>query len=756
MQRRLFLVVPLAFGLAWTLAMGCSGGVTGSVSTGGTGGATGDTSVPGLEVASQMALVSANESGSPSLAKSLRGLKAEPTSGDYVTDEAEIFVYDRSMEALDQFNEIMCSIADTHYADMVNQGNYIALVNAEGCSKSANQSGEASDQALVDDVEYEKWIVNSSRANTESPHIMQAWIPFDDEMGFFDEIRGEMVITEGVSPSNKYGIFQLNFVGYSDGIPVMHAFLSASRADDGQIILQMNMGEEGFMQEMLYAVVSPDGSTGRASMHRAVPSGGGGGQGKGAEGLTFEEKSVHVAFDANHYLSDYGSEQECLDRHAFDEHAWSYNLYGADGARAELNGGMSLQYGDVQGWGSYYGVWFPEEEVTVTSGMAVLGEDDVPLTVFLGEGRLVSRVRHSLQLGDFIGATFKKWDSETASQLHVQWDGSQFLIVGRETCSEGTGCTFAAEAEPIPVVLAANNQFNLWKDGLGSLDLVVPENGIITNEMEIPYYTNDFVAPTDAILAAGPITLKCYTQCLKANITQDEASSGDIYLPEVEDVNAPHEYTFSADDYVLRYNGEPVQVVAGADLTGTMFSWGIHGGAMLLSDVAATLANVWDVWSQDVTYMWESGPNQWNRYSALLDSDGAIVSFDQPWQCLYTHVIPASEASEGSSEKFLLDYQGEGQLHGIPWTEIADEESGFSHWVPEFAISNGSEVVCDGTTYYVRPMEIEQTMQVVDLSACSGLTAEDLGEPTGTFEDPEMDTAPTVTDDPAVVGGVLQ
>ena len=159
MQRRLFLVVPLAFGLAWTLAMGCSGGVTGSVSTGGTS-ATGDTSVPGLEVASQVTLVSANESGSPSLAKSLRGLKAEPTSGDYVTDEAEIFVYDRSMEALDQFSEIMCSIADTHYADMVNQGNYIALVNAEGCSKSANQSGEASDEALVDDVEYEKWIVN--------------------------------------------------------------------------------------------------------------------------------------------------------------------------------------------------------------------------------------------------------------------------------------------------------------------------------------------------------------------------------------------------------------------------------------------------------------------------------------------------------------------------------------------------------------------------------------------------------------------
>lgn len=749
MQRRLFLVVPLALGLAWTLAMGCSGGAGGSSGTGGSSsGATGDTSVPGLEVATQMAIVPAGESASANLAKALRGLKAAPTGGDYVTDEAEIYVYDESMEALDQFNEIMCSIGQTLYADMVNRGDYIALIDADKCSKSS-RGGESSNESTAVAQNFEKWIVNSSRADAASPHIVTAWIPMGEDEEFFDEVRGKMIITEGVSASNKYGIFQLNFIAYSAGTPVMHAFLSASLAEDGRIALQLNMGEEGFMQEQLYALVSPDGSTGQASVHRSIMEMSSANLAKSPP----EEKGVNVAFDRSHYLADYGDDQECLDRINLDERAWEYNLYDATGARQELNGGMSIQVGEVQGWSSYYGLWLPEEEITLISGLSAIGEDDHAYTTFLGGGRLVRRVRHTLQLGDFIGATFKHWDQDSSGQLHVRWDGTEFLVVGHEECLEGSHCTFSAEATPYAVVLSPNDWFGLWKDGLGNVDLVVPENGL-TNDMEIPYYSNDFVAPTDAALARGEITLKCYTQCLKPNITADQAATGDIYFPDAESVDAPYEYTFSADEYVLRYNGEPVQVVAGADLTNTMFSWGVHGGAMLLAD--ADLANIWDVWGQDETFIWESGPNQWNRYSALVDTNGAIVEYDQPLQCLYTHVIPPSEESEGSSETFLMDYQGAGQLHGIPWEEIEDDDSEFSHWEPLFTIHDGEEVNCAGTILYARPTAMEQTMPEVALSECSDLSVTDLGAPTGTFEDPEMGERPEVTGDPAVVGGVLQ
>ncbi len=57
-----------------------------------------------------------------------------PAGSDFLTDAARVHVYDPSMQALSQRNEILCIVGMTAYDEMVNQGAYVALVDEEICS----------------------------------------------------------------------------------------------------------------------------------------------------------------------------------------------------------------------------------------------------------------------------------------------------------------------------------------------------------------------------------------------------------------------------------------------------------------------------------------------------------------------------------------------------------------------------------------------------------------------------------------------
>ena len=126
MKRELLLPLGALFGLA-----ACSGGSSGSA-----------TPISGLSGPSQMSVVTADDEaggGPPAGSGDGQGENAPgsghfPPGSDYVTDDAELHIYDPSMESLGIINEILCMTSMTAYPRMVNDGPYTALVSEALCS----------------------------------------------------------------------------------------------------------------------------------------------------------------------------------------------------------------------------------------------------------------------------------------------------------------------------------------------------------------------------------------------------------------------------------------------------------------------------------------------------------------------------------------------------------------------------------------------------------------------------------------------
>lgn len=702
---------------------GCGGGG----SSGGGGGGGGD--VTGLEIAEQMSLVTASESSSPSALSRLVKFAA-PTAGDFITDEPEIYVFDESMQVLDLINEILCSVDQTRYAEMVNQGDYIAMIDTSLCGRREDRASDASNESSAESQDFEEWIVNSSREDDASPQIVQFWVPGDGMEEGFEEIRCQITITEGKSAENPFGIFSADFAGYLSGTRTMIGNLSSVQNEDGLIEFEMFIDGGSFFEEATHAILSADGTSGQAYAFRA-----------GSFGMDSFEETVNVAFNETHYLSDFGDRTQCLDRLNFRNNVWEYNLYAADGSRVSHNSGIPIRVGEEHGWAGYYGIWLPDE-IPLTSGMTVTGEDGgADYTVFVGAGRLMKRTREELTLGDFVGVPVTMWIPETGESQIVEWDGTNLVKTGLSVCNE-EGCTVTDTADEV-IVPEPFQWFGAWWEGAGNLDFIADENGNLSNATPVPLFVESFVTPDDPLLSEGPVTLKCYYECPRTNLTQADVDAGNLNYPNIEDPEAePYLYTFDPETYALSLDGQTVSL-EGLDLTNSPNFWGVHTGAMVPVSVSV---DPWEVWSQETSYTYETGPNPWNRYSGLLDSTGAALTFEAPLSCFY----------DGDEGVYQLQYGGEGQLWGIPFEKIESEESEFEHWIAAFTIPDGTELDCGGASYYTKAMSIEQNMQTADQSECADLTIESVGPPTNEFTDPEMDAAPAVTDPPAVIGGVLQ
>jgi hypothetical protein len=172
----------------------------------------------------------------------------------------------------------------------------------------------------------------------------------------------------------------------------------------------------------------------------------------------------------------------------------------------------------------------------------------------------------------------------------------------------------------------------------------------------------------------------------------------------------------------------------------------------------------WQAWDKlDVFYTWESGVDNWNRLTALKQGE-TIVSFDPPLNVEYTHSTGA---------KYFLEYNGFGDLHGIPG-KCVDEDSGqptdcydangdkFIRWVPEFSVPDGSSVIdeANSLTYYVKGLDKEVRMLAEnDPATCTtaGLTLTVYPLPDNSlYEVPGIGTEPVVDGAPAVIGGIVQ
>lgn len=726
-MKRIILTLAMSMALGMTACGGGGSGTTTSSAGGDTGG-TGDTTVSGLEIPQQMSLVS-DSSASSSLSRLLR--TAVANTGDYANDQAEVYVHDRSMEGLSFINELLCYVDQSHASEVgvVNAGPYTALIDAALCRRGEGNENDNTGQSSGQESDYELWVIESERADDSSPQTIRFWVA-DEEMG--GEIRAEMVIESAASETNRFGIWTMNFTfvgGEFDGL--MNGVVSVSQTDSGDIAIVMDMTEPGFSRDMT-AVLSPDGESGAAHLETSEDSsffseegsGEAGGSSTAESGGAYSE-SVDVAFDSDHFLSSFNDDEEvCRDRLNLIDTVYSYNLYNEDGSRVNLNTGFPLKKGDYYGWASYWGVWMQDEtgQPVLADGDTVTRSDtDEEMTFDMAPGRLTRRTRHSQPINGILGQRFATWNNDLGQNIHVRLEagsGNSVNVynVGQEECSDD-GCETVTLDTPVLLNYGPNEPISLWGEN-GNFDLVTNDSGLLTSDMEIPFYTTETVLPDDPALQGG-LTLVCYSQCLKPGLSADDLNSDDPFLPL--DYENPQEYVYTIDgDYVLQSSGQDIGIDIGAAVSeSSMYSWGVQSGAMVTSDV--DLEDYWEVWDQEITYAWETGSHEWNHHSGLIDANGDYIVYDQPINLIFEN----DDESNGEEYvgQFQLTYGGNGMLWGIPWVELSQDDGAYTRWVAAFTIPEGAEIHdLNGTAYYARQMVIERVMEEDDLSQCSDLT----------------------------------
>ena len=794
--------VTMLVGVLAVILISCGGSGTGSISS--------------LSVTQKVTVVDAQSSGGSAqygatavspLTFSAAALSPSslPAGSDYFTDRTEVFVEERSVEAFNTINEILCSIDQTKFGDMLNKGPYHAQVDMKACSNNrdnADSAGKSSQNKSSgsNKAEYEMWTVDSSRVDNSSPHIVKVWVHQKaDDMMPGEVIYAKAVITEGISSTNPNGIFTMNFKAH----PVVSGTIDTSTvtfkgtlkseldSTTGEPLLKfVNIGgfstQGGTVSFTEKAVLNKksDGTTGEGSIYKSGTSP------QGSQTAQFD-----IAFDSSNFLREDGTTSVCLDRTNFDETVWRYGLYDSNGDRVARNSGFPIKVTqsstDYYGWVGYWGLWFPED-VTVSDGDTVYkltygseNSSGTPYTVFISGGKLIKHTKRNITLGDIKNVPLDFHDETAGMDFRVVWDGTSFK---KKAVLNQTTWTWSnlSPAVTLPLTGLQFGELGFWSQAQGGSMQVkldscqVNDNGTPSDPSDDTFsctasdttgvvaFKEDILYPTDTI----PTNLACFENC--PDVTKMAASNPDPYTnygyQDVAPASATRmDYTFDPTNFVLKSGTTAVTT------TDSTYEYGVHSGP-LFEPTNANLANLecdwdttgqttcgWQGWSNlDVFYTWETGTNEWNRLTALK-SGSTFLKFDPPLSVEYTHT-----GNGYTNAKFYLDYNGFGDLGGIPGKCVdmdtgADADcsssTGEIRWIPEFSIAAGS-VVTDGSNssveYLVKPLEKEQRMKE-DSAGCTslattGYTLPDISE----WVDPANGTEPAVDSAPAVIGGVLQ
>src|SRR5262249_51419255 len=316
--------------------------------------------------------------------------------------------------------------------------------------------------------------------------------------------------------------------------------------------------------------VSADQTQGVAHIHREHRENWGD---QGDTGIQVEDYVLD--FDADSVLRGTNGEAgQCLSRTQFATQVFRYALYEAGGenagARVERNGGFNIKPADgTYGWAGYYGLWLPQAQMdALQTGDVVthaeFGSDDAtPYTVLVAPGHLIRNTRQQLTLADCDGLAFD-WmefpnmappppppatDDPPPFAPPTHWrvvyhhDTDQWLKVA--TMDDATQ-VWTDGPDPAAIDLGATPVLQMWGQSLGGSVTYVGGDDHIT------YYQQTFVNPSDPIFAGGDdVPLFGYMDCLKGDITAEQAQSGDVFQANSFDVAAPHRYLLRKSDMTL-------------------------------------------------------------------------------------------------------------------------------------------------------------------------------------------------------------
>jgi len=744
----------------------------------------------------------------------LSALATPSSTSPYVTDPQNSYVQDQTSEGLSNLNTVLCVTDSIKPADMVNKGNYIALIDMNKCNHQSSSDSSAGSSGATSTPNYATAVVNVTRASNSDPMIGKMWMSMTEE-GRQENVFVHLTATQSPTDAPPYGVFRVDYLGKdaSSGVTGFNGYVDANGANISSLDTSANGGGNN-----AFALIAPDTNSGSGTMQVMDYSG----NTPTPKTFNFAYDSSETNFSKGIFRRVEGSNDVCFDRSKDAAHksVWRYGTYDATtGARVDqANPGFPIQASDgtntYWGYASYWGVNF--------QGLDIIGQPDgqisgVTITdqrpgntttynLFKNSGKLTKWTQNQSTLAAMDGIPFTFWGdltNQTSDTVNVTgfgswemyWDNanSHFVVTGTQVCNNGP-CTLSSLATPATVTGTIFDTMAIqgWSNSFGG-NISIPANGSTHGSGdEVDYYTQSDVIPGSATLS-----LHCLSNCPTAASLSGFNAGTNL----VNSVNSPFDATTATQwnsgtvsvDYAFGASGltESSTALGGIVTDTTKFSGMYQNGIMSgrLFDTALPTTScpnggtVCEPGNPAVYYTWASGPNQWNQSMWLTKtSDSSVVSFDPPETVSYTVPNDATTYGTYANKTLQLQFNGFGNLQGIPGSCVSPQDNTATdcstpgaRYVPAFSIADGETMTlkhADNTTtaLIVKALDAEVRLNKVDCNGTGNL-AVSLAQPSASLTLPDttglhdpssssdtdyLGTEPTVTDPPKIINGVIQ
>ena len=756
-----------------------------------------------------------------------------PANSPYFTDSQQSQVQDATSQSIGSVSMITCIMSAMRPDALVNEGPYNALIDQNKCNaakqtSTANSGGSSSGATQAPN--YMSAVVNSTRASNSTPMIVSAWLSLNQGPGGGPlTIYAHISATAAPTSTDPYGTFRLDYCGKASaaGSCLINGYMQAGNGTLSYYEADQQGGNGGGSQvtALQLSSVGTTSGTGSVDLNQS-----GNGQS--------QSESFNFAYDANYYYrEDDSSNFECFDRDAADPgtqfSVGQYGLYDSStGAEITLNSGFPIQYSvsgaTYQGYVGYYGLSTSAGAPMPANGSTVQlvnyqngSTSTTSYTLVANGGSLARYTQQSttlklidqLQLQVFVGSVSGTGLPDANTQYVLNWDeaSQQFIVTGEVQCGSN-GCQSGplsngqASIAVAPSFWAATG-LQGWSQSLGAGNVYIALNtpGNPLDTTGVVYYTQDLVYPDDPNL---PATLYCVSNCPSAATLSSyftQSSSNPVASPFITATFNDYQPTTTPVSYGLNGNiliggdGSAAAVVytnASAYQQYSQYQSGVMSGYLVanLSDAqCGTDPNTqqpqycgWTMGSAAVYYQWQTGPNNWNQFTAVKDSSNSFVHFDAPLNVSFT--VPANTSGNtpyGSyaGTTMVLQYNGFGNLWGIPGSCVSsitnqplacNDPSGTAIYVSAFEIpydpnanpqqgvvtTNANGVT---TTYLVKWLNRQILLAQEPLTTCTndGLatvsatlpTASGLQNPSDSSSPVYNGVEPTVNTPPRVIQG---
>jgi len=626
------------------------------------------------------------------------------------------WLQERSVEGVDFASMVLCLIKATG-ADLgtqINKGSYLATVTLNGCNKNSTPSTSV-DGASTGTM-YEYFVINSTSDGTNLD--VKLWIPFNkdvDQDSTDKEIRARFIFPLSRSGSD-IGFSEMYFKGLPtdtsgnilSNTPMAYGFMKPETISNGYKLIFAERANWGGGEQESWMNLTRTGTGADVTLSGWTQSS----IWSITDGKDLPATFV-VAANQNEILrqqtfKNVTTAPICFNRNSSNFNTWNYNLYDATtGLLVGANSNYQMRYGDYRGNYGGNNFWLPATALTEiysktdkTANITLEdGSTTKNATVTVSDGGLWKVKKIETLLSELADMTFSTWINNTESRIY--WDKTDQIFkneIGGTAVTlptwdsiwlNGPGVSYVLRAPKTSVTVNGFTSSQVNWAGLSNTSKVI--------------YRQETRASETELQSINGKTLNCVSNCPFWKTDAPNSTSTQVYNHNAWDVSkAVNNKTFNGNNnyeagqaYQYTYNHAQRKlfntdtsyasnaIEIGGNLrtnwTSTDNAKQIYSGALvldqdhpLLTDVIANSKCTWNAnyicgWDYENTlteyYYWRSGEYHWDK-QWTVKIDGVAPTLSDPVMVKYTCPAGRTDCTPGS--KVVLNYNGPGQLWGIP------------------------------------------------------------------------------------------